>query len=197
MKALRAWPKGYDGRAVGACLAAIACAPLLLGALIWSLVGAVNDLESRLAEARRLAGSSDRRAVELAAAEALSKDARAVLIAAASEAEVQARFQSLLKTVAAEHGVEVDTLQPLKTERAGRLLKTTVKLDGSLPETGIGRFISALAVHKPMIVLESFELRPVPRRALASDSSLGRMAISFSFAAYAPPEAAGEGVAQP
>jgi hypothetical protein len=181
--ALKAIPKGYDRRAAVACLAAIACAPLLAGALIWSLIGGIDDLESQLAEARRLAGSSDRRAVELRAAEVLSKDARAVLIAEASEAGVQARFQSLLKTTAAEHGVEVDTLQPLKTERAGRLLKTTVKLDGSIPEVSIGRFLSALAVNRPMVAIESFELRPVPRRAVANDGSQGRMAISLTFAA--------------
>jgi Type II secretion system (T2SS), protein M subtype b len=187
----------YDGRAR---LAAGGTGLALLVALVIGFVwvfGTVQGSRAELAESRlmmeRVALKRDQNADG-------NPEARMkrVLIGATASADVQARFQTVLKTIADRHGVEIDTLQMLKVEPAGGLMRHKLRLVAAIPERKLGDFFIALANNEPGIFVAGGELRPVPQRAarLKAAGQVDKMiALRIDLTAFSPaatkPQAAG------
>jgi Type II secretion system (T2SS), protein M subtype b len=101
---------------------------------------------------------------------------------------VQARFQTILKTIADAHGVEIETLQMLKVEPAGGLLRHKLRLVAAIPEPKFGAFVMALAQNQPGIFVVAADVQLVPQRvARLNAANASRMlALRLDMTAFSP-----------
>jgi Type II secretion system (T2SS), protein M subtype b len=105
-------------------------------------------------------------------------------------ADVQSQFQTAVKSTASRVGFTIESLQVLKTDRAGGLTKISLRLDGSLPETNFGTFLVDLALGTPVIGVQGFELRPQAfqaNRLPGAATAVKMITVRIDLAAFSAP----------
>lgn len=53
------------------------------------------------------------------------------------------------------------SLQPLKPDRAAGLLRQTIRIEGTLPESALAELLVALAMHRPLLLVQDMSIRPM------------------------------------
>lgn len=88
-------------------------------------------------------------------------DASRRLFAAATPTELQSALQSFVKDAATRHQATIDTIQVLKTERAGGLTRVQLRIDGAISEPRLGPYLAELATGEPLVLVQAMEVRPL------------------------------------
>jgi hypothetical protein len=154
----------YERRALISCLVAAAVLLSGLAFLFATSIAAVVEQRRTLARLEQ----TIERAAALGAAGTIDPDRAQIakrLFAAATASEFQSQLQSHIKEFAARHGSLVEAMQVMRTERQGQLTRLTLRVDATIPQATLGPLLADLAAGAPLVLLQTFKLRPVARQA--------------------------------
>lgn len=87
----------------------------------------------------------------------------------------QAEMQSDMQELAREHRVLLEVIRADQIEQLPGNVRLALTLNGVVPEEQLGAYLLSIAMHEPMIVVESIDLR----RARSSNRALGERPLSI------------------
>ncbi|MFM2421577.1 MAG: Type secretion system protein subtype b [Pseudomonadota bacterium] len=130
----------------------------------------------------------------------LAQEFKKRVFTATNSADFQSQLQARIKVEADKSGITVDSMQVMRTERIGGLSRITIRLDGVVPQSNLGRFLKDLASGAPAVLIHTFELRPAQQLANRLNNggiSERSLQARFDFTAVSPVATAPQPGARP
>jgi hypothetical protein len=95
----------------------------------------------------------------------------------------QSQMQTDMQAIAEQNQVRLEVIRADQIEELGGSLRMALTLNGVVPESQLGAYLTSLASHEPMIVVESVSLR----RARATDRRVDSrpLAIQLKLSGFA------------
>lgn len=148
---------------------------ILIALSVWNFVSArfnnIRDLNATIARAEQLATSSQ------------SNNALISFYESETPQLSQAQMQSDMQALAQEYQLRLEVIRADQIEQFEGNVRLALTLNGVVPEEQLGGYLQNLAVHEPMIMVDSINLRRARSTRNAQDSR--PLAIQLKLSGFA------------